>query len=84
MVDRSPVSRRTGTVTQRAEQYFGLQREPRTSVKLGVHTVAIVAGEHLYLYEEAGKFDAHGTYVSLTNGKMDDLIAALEAERPDA
>lgn len=69
------------TVASRAARYFGVEDEPRTSIKVGPHEVLIVlqrqpAGRCLAYYsEEYGK--RKGEYIWLTERQREALVEAL-------
>jgi hypothetical protein len=70
-------------LAQTAAEYFGVHREPRTSIPLGRGAVAIVCPRDgrlaLMTYEDAKP--PRATYTWLTEKMRRDLVAALGQEQ---
>lgn len=68
----------------RAAHYFGMEREPRVSVKVG-HKTCLIVRQRAYgrtalaVYTEERR-EPRGEYLSLTDRQLENLIAALRQQ----
>lgn len=76
--------KRTDTLLSRAARYFGVEDEPRTSIKVGRRECLIVlrrrsSGIAVAYYSEALESRIKAEYIWLTDAQRKALVEALDA-----